>query len=311
MVQSVTLSNCTPTYKISDASLSQILDCPFQIAAGTYVSMGIGVSTTFQVLVDDATNGLYTDPASSTGLSSTAPSGGAQFVSVTVAGPGGMGNVLSQETFFPQPVTLTATGSVGGDGGAPGVTVDVVQDMIHTLFVNVTGGTPTFDTSLPLPAVQMIPSVEGAGHVEFSTSTGVAGDTTLPGPTDDDGSSVRLFYDASGAPSYLFHPTLGPSQAWAADPAKSTPGTGTNFRAGGYLGIDSSGTLCWAIPQDYSYQSYIGICEMKVVSTQGGSTSLQCANMATVPPPTSGNTYASGCPSITPSSTVSLKLVAQ
>jgi hypothetical protein len=310
VVQQVMLSNCKPTYVRDQASLTQVLDCPFQIPPDTYVSMGIGVSTTFDVLVDDAVNGFYTDPNTATKLATAPPTGGAQFVSLTVAGPGGAGNVLNQATYFAHPVVVTASGSVGGDDGGitTGVTVDIVEDMIHTLFANVSGGVATFDTSLPLPAVQMMASIEGAGSVAFYTDSGSAGNATLGGPTDDDSNSVRLFYDGTGAASYEFHPVLGPSQAWNANPANS-PQSGT-FRAGGYLGVDASGTLCWAIPQDYTYAQYNGICEMQVVTTLGATTTLRCQTTSTVPPPTTGDTYASGCPAITPTSTVTLTLVA-
>ncbi|HEY2745815.1 MAG TPA: hypothetical protein VGL86_14365 [Polyangia bacterium] len=311
VVQQVNLTNCTPTYMRDQPALSTVLDCPFQIAAGTYVSMGIGISTTFEVLISDATNGFYTDPNAATKLSSTAPAGGAQFVSVTVPGPGGSGTVLSQQTYFTHPIAVTASGSVGDDDGGttPGINVDIVEDMVHTVFANVSSGVASFDLSLPFPPVQLMASIEGAGRVAFYSETGTAGAALMPGPTDDESTSVRLFYDGTGAASSLWHPTVGPSSAWNANPANS-PLSGTS-RAGGYLGIDASGTLCWAIPQDYSYQTYVGICEMKVASSIGATTSLQCQTTSTVPPPTSGDTYASGCPTITATTTTTLTLVAQ
>jgi hypothetical protein len=307
-VQAVMLTNCKPTYVRDQPSLSTVLDCPFMIPAGTYVGMGVAVAATFDVLVDDATAGLYTDPAAATKLSTTAPAGGAPFVSITVATGSGTNGELSQQTFFSHPVTLTPTGSVGGDdGGAEvGVTVDVAVDLTHTIFANVSGGSASFDTSLPLPAVQLMASLEGAGHVQLYSASGTAGSALMPGPTDDDTSSVRVFFDGSGAASYEFHPTLGPSQAWNANPAG-----GTGNRAGGYLGVDGSGTLCWAIPQDYTYAQYAGICELATVSTIGATTTLRCATTTTVPPPTSGDTYASGCPTLTNPTSTTVTLIAQ
>jgi hypothetical protein len=311
-VQQVNLTNCTPTYVRDQPSLTAVLDCPFAIPAGTYVSMGIGVSTTFEVLIADAANGFYSDPNATTKLSSTAPSGGAQFVSITFPGPGGSGNVLSQQTYFTHPIALTPTGSVGGDDGGTlqGVTVDIVEDMVHTVFANVSSGVASFDLSLPFPPAQMMASIEGAGRVAFYSESGTAGDVIMPGPTDDESTSVRVFYDGTGAASYLFHPTVGPSQAWNANPASSPGGSGM-FRAGGYLGVDASGTLCWTVPQDYTYASYNQLCEMQTVTTLGATTSLRCQTMTSVPPPTSGDTYASGCPTITPTTTTVLTLVAQ
>ncbi|MDB4966278.1 MAG: hypothetical protein JWN44_1967 [Myxococcales bacterium] len=311
-VQMATLSNCTPTYVRDQPALTSVLDCPFTIPAGTYAGMGIGVSTTFDVTVNDTVNGFYSDPAAPSKLSTTAPAGGAQSVSITVQGPGGTGNVLTQQTYFSHPITVTASGSVGGDDGGtlPGVTVDITEDLVHTLFADVAGnGTASFALSTPMPPVQMVASIEGAGHVAFYSQTGTAVSALMPGPTDDESSSVRVFYDGTGAASYLFHPTVGPSSAWNANPANS-PGAGGMFRAGGYLGVDPTGTLCWAVPQDYTYATYNQLCELQTVSTVGATTTLRCQTMSSVPPPTSGDTYASGCPAITPTMTVPLTLVA-
>ena len=297
----VALVGCTPTYTRDSAALAQILDCPFEVPAGTYFGLSVGVSTTFEVLVNDSVNGFYTDPGSPTGLSATPPAGGAQFASFVVPGPGGAGNVLSLDTFFTSPLVVDAGASV---------TVDVVEDMIHTVFANVAAGTASFDTSLPLPAVQLVPSVSGAGKVEFYSPTGTALDAPMPGPTDDESGSVRVFYASPGQPSYVFSPVVGPSQAWNVSPANSPSNPGDGFRAGGYLGLDDHGVLCWALPADYTYAQYSELCEMPVVATVGGTTTLSCQHLTAVPPPVSGDTYASGCPPITPDVQRSLTLVA-
>src|SRR6478736_2811365 len=65
------LSNCKPSYQRDAAELTSILDCPFEIDAGTYTEMQIGLAISAQVTVDDAVNGLFTDASSSSGLSST------------------------------------------------------------------------------------------------------------------------------------------------------------------------------------------------------------------------------------------------
>jgi hypothetical protein len=71
--------------------------------------------------------------------------------------------------------------------------------MIHTVFANVSGGAASFDTTLPLPAVQLVPSVSGAGRVEFYSPTGTASDALMPGPTDDESGSVRVSSTARSA----------------------------------------------------------------------------------------------------------------
>ncbi|TMB23331.1 MAG: hypothetical protein E6J71_03965 [Deltaproteobacteria bacterium] len=300
-VQSVDLTDCVATYVRNSAALTQMLDCPFQLPPGTYVGLGVGVLTTFEVLINDSVNGFYTDPASPNGITTSPPVGGPQFASFVVPGPGGTGTVLSAQTFFTTPIVV--------DAGAP-VTVDIVADMIHTVFANVSGGVPSFDTSLPLPAVQLVASLEGAGKVEFYSPTGTALDTLMPGPTDDESGSVRVFYASPGQASYVFSPVPGPSQAWSVSPATSPVNPGNGFRAGGYLGLDSGNVLCWALPSDYTYASYTELCEMSIVTTVGQTTTLRCQQMTTVPPPLSGDTYASGCPAITPDEQRTLTLVA-
>ncbi|HUE29261.1 MAG TPA: hypothetical protein VMR79_00195, partial [Verrucomicrobiae bacterium] len=301
-VTTADLTACVPTYVRDSAALSPILDCPFDVPPGTYVGVGVGVLTTFDVLVDDAANGFFTDPGSPTGLSTSAPAGGAQFASFVVPGPGGQGNVLTSQTFFTSPLVVAAGGSV---------TLDVVEDMIHTVFANVTGGVASFDTSLPLPAVQLVPSVAGAGRVEFYSANGTALDALMPGPTDDESGSVRVFYANPPQPSYVFSPVPGgPSQAWNVSPATSPVDPSGGFRAGGYLGLDANGVLCWALPTDYTYAQYSKLCEMPIVTSVGASTTLSCQLMTSVPPPVSGDTYASGCPPITPDEVRTLTLVA-
>src|SRR5206468_2715959 len=206
-----------------------------------------------EVLLDDTANGFFTDPGSPTGLSASAPAGGAQFASFVVPGPGGQGDVLTAQTFFTSPLVVAAGGSVS---------LDIVEDMIHTVFANVTGGGASFDTSLPLPAVQLVPSVSGAGRVEFYSPTGTALDALMPGPTDDASGSVRVFYANPPQPSYVFSPVPGPSQAWNVSPATSPIDPSGGFRAGGYLGLDANGVLCWALPTDYTYAQYSELCEM-------------------------------------------------
>src|ERR1043165_2604988 len=65
------LTSCQFEYTRSANANASLLDCPFDIAPGTYKGFGISISTTYELLIDDATNGLYTDPASATLLATT------------------------------------------------------------------------------------------------------------------------------------------------------------------------------------------------------------------------------------------------
>jgi hypothetical protein len=300
--QQVSLSNCVATYTRANHSLSSILDCPFQVATGTYVGLGVGVAPTFQVLINDAVNGFFSDPGSPHGVSLTRPAGGAQLSSFTLPQAASFGGVFTISTYFTTPLVV--------DSAAP-PTVSLVVDMIHTVFINVIAGVPSFDTlSCACPAVQILPSVSGAGGVSFYSASGTALNVLMPGTTDDESRSVRVFSAALPQPSYVFSPVAGgPSQAWNTSPSVS-PGGGSGFHAGGYLGLDGAGNLCWALPTDYTYSQYVQLRRLPVVAAVGGSTTLYIKHLTTVPAPTSGNTYASGCPTFTPDTTISMILVA-
>lgn len=296
-VQSADLTGCTPTYFSSSAALSQLADCPFSIAPGTYDGISIGISTTAELFVNDSINGFYTTTSAATSVSTTPPAGGAQFVKMVVQGPGGMGNVLTSGSFFPTSFTVDSS-------GAP--SFDIIVDMIHTVGFDVSGASVTIVTNVPVPPASLVASLPGVtGRYQFYSGLGTAKNALAPGPTDNDSTGVRMFFAAPPQPTYIFHPGVGPSQAYSVDPRG-----GSGPRAGGWLGADSTGKACWAVPTDYTWSTYSAICEMVIVTNNGATTSVRCQNTTTPPPPTSGSTYASGCPAITPDSTANVTLVA-
>ena len=120
------LSDCNPSYQRDTAELTAILDCAFEVDAGTYSAMSVGLDPTAHVTVDDPTNGLFTDASSSTGLSATAPAGGATSVQVTVSSPNS-DQIMSQAAFV-EPLVV--------EEGKP-VTVTLLEDMIHTMSADV------------------------------------------------------------------------------------------------------------------------------------------------------------------------------
>ena len=264
------------------------------------------MAATAQVLINDAANGLYTDPSSPTGLSTTPPAGGAQFVSLTVPATPSGSNVNTITTALAAPF-IVGTGLP--DGGSAVIELNIVEDMIHTVFVNVNGTSAQFDTSLPLPPVSLLPSVAGPGRVEYYAPSGTAKNVSLPlATTGNETGSVRVFYAPPPQPSFLWQVVLGPSESFAANPARFS---GDKFKPGGYLGIDASGTACWALPTDFTWTTYSQLCEMKVPANVGDTTTLRCQHMMSVPAPASGDTYASGCPAITPDVTETVTLVAR
>jgi hypothetical protein len=97
------------------------------------------------------------------------------------------------------------------------------------------------------------------------------------------------------------------------NPANAPVQSDLGFKAGGYAGLDPNGVLCWALPTTFAYSSYAYVRRMQSVSTIGSTTTLQTFNVngGTAQPPTSGDTYASGCPSFTPSSSFAVTLVSK
>lgn len=302
---SATLTNCVVNYTRSAASLTKLLDCPFTIDPGTYVALDVAVANRFDVLIDDQVNNIYSDPASPTKLSSTRPAGGPQMANYSVALSAELHGVLSSRIYLPAAVTIDSGGTIP--------TVSLVADMIHTTFVTATGSSMNFFTDLPLPGVYLIPSLSGAGRVEYYTSSGTALSAKMGGSTDNDAHSVRVFYASPPQPAYIISPVVGPSSAQAVNPAKSPVESALGFRAGGYAGLDASGALCWALPTTFAYQSYAYLRRMQSVTTLGATTTVQTlalnGGQATVP--TTGDTYASGCPTFTPTDQFTVTLVAK
>ena len=298
---SFAFSDCKPSYQRDAAELTSILDCPFEVDAGTYTEMGIGLATSAHVTVDDATNGLFTDASSATKLSAVAPAGGAASVEVTVNSPNS-DQIMSQSAFV-EPLVV--------EEGKP-VTVTLLEDMIHTMSADVQGGQPRFDLSLPLAPVFMVATAGEvtSGSVEYYAPSGTAANSyqgTMG--SGNEAYSARVFF-VNGKPSFVWHVTLGNSEAWAADPRG-----GDGSRAGGYLGLDANGNVCWAQTNgdslSWGENGYSRICRMKHLTALGETTTIECKTQNTAPDPTAGHTYESGCPDFTPNETQMVTLVAK
>jgi hypothetical protein len=81
-------------------------------------------------------------------------------------------------------------------------------------------------------------------------------------------------------------------------------------RVGGYLGRDASNKICWALPTDATWSNYRAVYAMDAAGTVGTMTTLVCQPASGDPAPSSGTTYASGCPSITSGAQAQLSLLA-
>ena len=102
----VDVSGCTATYDQSQPSLISLSNCPIQFPAGTYSAVTIAYSTTYQVLINDSAASIYSDPTQPSGLNTTAPTGGAQFISVYDTNGNSPTNFMT--SFLPTPVTISA-----------------------------------------------------------------------------------------------------------------------------------------------------------------------------------------------------------
>lgn len=300
------LTNCEFTWTRDGGSLTELLTCPFEVRVGTYIGMGVGVSTTFEVLIDDSTNGLFTDPSSATLLSAAPPAGGADFVDFVVPGPGGSGDRLDFQTYFTEPLVV-------GSGEQTSVTVNLVVDMTHTMQIDVIAGAPEFPTDF-IPVPMFLFMTPGAvSKAAYYTGLGTAENVLEPGPPN----TMRFFYSEPDVPAFVWSggATAGcqdgtmASNAWNIDAATAPVGPNGPV-AGGWLGLDSSGTLCWALPYNTGWSSYGAVFTMPEALVVGSSSQMSCQFGGSIPPPTSGENYSSGCPTINVTGSASLTLVA-
>ena len=311
--ETVTVGNCEVTFNFATASLSQALTCSIEVPAGTHDKIGFIAEETTQVLIDDATNGIYTDPNSATLLSTTVPAGGAQFVPLTnsLADPDG---TFGGSFFLANSVEFSE-----GDN------INIIGDLTHALFVEVNNGTATFDVGLwavQEAGIRVFVSLNDLGKINYysASATGLTYRKEAIFAADESSVDIRIYYVADNQPTFLFlesgnvgNESCGggsvPSQASAADPSTS-PADASGGRAGGYLGLDSNGVLGWARPQTLAWDVYVAIFAMNEAQSLGDTSTMQCQDTSTDPAPVGGS-FSSGAPNITsPNAQVSLTLVA-
>ena len=285
------LVDCIVTYDRSAAALDSLLDCPFQIAPGTYTSMNLFLDPVADVLISDAVNNIYTDPASGTGLTTAAPLGGAAFVPVTSILGGGF------EQFFTEPLVL---------GTADVLSLAALVDAVQTTQVTVSGGGTTLEFGDYFPAV-VVPTLGAPGAPQYYTSQGTAnsynGSLVLP-------NQLRIYYEngVGAQPVRLALDQLsgainscqggGFGYVFPGDAATSPPSS-SGDRAGGWLAVDPSDVICGAVGTNSQFTTYHSYFRMGYMPNVGDTTTFSCEMTSTPTPPTSGTTYESGCPAIT------------
>jgi hypothetical protein len=284
------LTDCVIETDLAQPGLAALVDCPFTVEPGTYAGFGLSFNGTYEVLIDDPTNGLFTDPAAGTKLrTDTAPANGAQFVTVT------SGDVFGANGALPAPVTIN-----GGDA----VSLSIVISSLQFMKVTVASGTASFgwfgDGNPFRPGMTAsFGDVAKLGYyVRQEIGTALSRNISAGSPVNGV-TSVGVFYATTTAPTFIGMDLNGePSGCAPIGVAFVANGPPTGSGLGGYAGLDSSGVLGWAVPTDNTWATYSAEFAMAEKTTIGEATTLKCRKITADPAPPGGN-YASGAPVIT------------
>ena len=288
-------TSCTVTYDRSLPPGSTLLDCPFTAPVGEISQIAVNFDKTMQLLVSDATVGIYSDPKAATGYSTSAPVGGAAFVPFTITI--GSGTSRATPIIFPSPVSIAANSSPR---------LYITTDMIQTLQLAVSaGGTTLTADGLNNDPVALFGGTTRGTSSFYSNANAI--ESYRIGSVNEF-HALRIFYDEAGRPLYLVSPTTcgidGPKGAWASPPVGAT--------MGGWLGKDASRVLGWALPTTTTYATYSSYFVMAEQAVIGQTTVLKCKATPTPPVPADGKTYASGAPAMpSPDKSTTLTLVAK
>lgn len=276
--------SCDVTYDKSRPGLTQLLGCAFKVPQGTYDGIELAISTGYEVLVNDATNGFFTN---GTGIVTTSPAGGATSTLAVLTG-GNNGEISYGTIPFPVPVHVEDTTDL---------TINVAVNALQFFKATVTSGGVTIghsgsDAGKP----DLVATVGPLARLSFYSSQGVnsagsycAASCTNAAPTGI--TSVSVYYTEPNLPYSV-------RTQFSVAPALCGPfGVSYSYDPRSYLGQDASGAIGWAVPSDNTYAAYALEMRMTQVSTLGGTTTLYCKNRTTDPAP-AGGSYASGAPSI-------------
>lgn len=294
------LTGCALEFDRNAPSLSSMLDCPFTLSRSVRaLDVSLVMNPTFEILISDTANGIFTDPAAVGGLTNVQPAAGAAFVAWT-ANHGG----TTAGGALPEAVQLGSNGDIS---------LAIVMDAVQTVEVVVTGGVPQFNANTTWVPVVVFPTFDAPGRATYYSSAATAGSILVPAGY----TAARVYYGpgANSQPLYLANTnacsvTAATGGVFPIDPAQS-PVYSNGSRSGGWLGRDGTGTICWALPADTMWSSYVSYLTMPEITTLGSSGTLSCQATTATLPPTSGSNYSSGCPAITPDTSTTMTLVAR
>ncbi len=285
----ISVENCTVEYDASLPTLVSLGECTVEWDVGTYASVSFSVDSTFEILIDDPVNGIFTDPDAASLASTVEPVGGAQFVTLGVGQGAGVPDLTAT---FVEPLVI--------DENSLAPSIDAILHGVHTVWLFVTGTSLELNTQLPaIP----FPAPSAIGAIKYYSNLDTAANAyDGPGPAPPIPSAVLELIDVNG-PVYVGYnsPTF----------QTCFPGGGTFAnRESHYLGLDSSSKLCWRVESNVELGTYMGLMSMPELSQIGQSGAVSCFATADPPEPADGVSYASGCPSFTPDDQVTMFLVA-
>jgi hypothetical protein len=286
------LENCTVEYDRTLSSGKSLLDCAFDAPVGDIHEVSLYFEKNIQLLVDDPTLGIYTDPASATGFTTVSPAGGAAYVPYTITI--GSGTTRATAIIFNSPVTVEK-------GSSP--KIYLTMDMVHTVQLHVDGGGVNLSEKGNDP-VAIFGGLTPGSSLYFSGADSIDGYPVKGVP------SLRVFTDAAGNPLYAMigpqfcGPDGGPKGAHASPPIGA--------HIGGWLGKDSANVIAFALAGDSNWNTYAAYYTMQAQTTLGQNAYLNCKATTSPPPPADGKTYASGAPEmLNPDSVSTMKLIAK
>jgi hypothetical protein len=198
----VSVSDCSATFDLSKAALTDLADCTISAPAGTWSMMTLFFSNDYTMVVDDAA-GFYSDSSAAKKISTSEPSGGAATISI-------------HDSNSPQDesgLTLTLAEPVTIADGTP-PDVYVVFNPIHWMAVDVYGGAVTEQYMSGNPPI--IASTSGFGKAQYYTTVGTLGAYPQSGGCG----FIILYSDATTAPTppAPTEPALGPRRPGPASP---------------------------------------------------------------------------------------------
>lgn len=293
------LSNCTVTYDRSLVSGSGLLDCAFSAPIGDIYQIAVSFNKTLQLLVSDSKFGIYSDPLSATGYSTSAPASGASYVPFTTT-IGDTSSSRATPILFASPVTIVA-------GSTP--KLYITTDMIQTFQLVVNAGGATLTAGGGNDPVALFGGPTPGSSSFYSNANQI--DSYKVGSVNGF-QSLRLFYNQAGAPLFLMRTSVSGNMCGVDSAAKAAWASPPLNDIGGWLGRDSNKILAWSVPLAASYATYGAYFEMAEQTVIGQSTVLKCIASGSPPAPADGKTYASGAPPMpSPNATVTLTLLAK